>query len=255
MSEEILSLTPPPADVRLAYGSEPTQFGDLRLPKGKGPFPVAMNIHGGFWRAKYDLLHAGHLCAALTAKGIVTWNLEYRRVGDPEGGWPATFNDIVAGYRYLHQIENRYHLNTEKIAVMGHSAGGQLALCLAAHVPDVKRVVSLAGVVDLARTYELHLSHDAVVELLGGTPEQVPDHYRDADPMTLPMPHARQVLLHGSLDDTVPPDFSRRYVETKKKIHEDARLVEIPKADHFDLIDPLSGAWKEVEAAVRDLMS
>ena len=255
MSEEILSLTPPPADVRLAYGSEPTQFGDLRLPKGKGPFPIAMNIHGGFWRAKYDLLHAGHLCAALTAKGIVTWNLEYRRVGDPEGGWPATFNDIVAGYRYLHQIENRYHLNTEKIAVMGHSAGGQLALCLAAHVPDVKRVVSLAGVVDLARTYELHLSHDAVVELLGGTPEQVPDHYRDADPMTLPMPHARQVLLHGSLDDTVPPDFSRRYVESKKKIHEDARLVEIPKADHFDLIDPRSAAWKEVETAVRDLMS
>ena len=255
MSEEILSLTPPPADVRLAYGSEPTQFGDLRLPKGKGPFPVAMNIHGGFWRAKYDLLHAGHLCAALTAKGIVTWNLEYRRVGDPEGGWPATFNDIVAGYRYLHQIENRYHLNTEKIAVMGHSAGGQLALCLAAHVPDVKRVVSLAGVVDLARTYELHLSHDAVVELLGGTPEQVPDHYRDADPMTLPMPHARQVLLHGSLDDTVPPDFSRRYVESKKKIHEDARLVEIPKADHFDMIDPRSAAWKEVETAVRNLMS
>jgi acetyl esterase/lipase len=255
VSEEILSLKPPPADVRLAYGSEPAQFGDLRMPKGKGPFPVAMNIHGGFWRAKYDLLHAGHLCAALTAKGIVTWNLEYRRVGDPEGGWPATFNDIVAGYRYLHQIENRYQLNTEKIVVMGHSAGGQLALCLAAHVPDVKRVVSLAGVVDLARTYELHLSHDAVVELLGGTPEQVPDHYRDADPMTLPIPHARQVLLQGSLDDIVPPDFSRRYVESKKKIHEDARLVEIPKADHFDLIDPRSAAWKEVEVAVRDLMS
>jgi len=255
VSEEILSLKPPPADVRLAYGSEPAQFGDLRLPKGKGPFPVAMNIHGGFWRANYDLLHAGHLCAALTAKGIVTWNLEYRRVGDPEGGWPATFNDIVAGYRYLHQVEKRYHLNTEKIVVMGHSAGGQLALCLAAHVPEVKRVVSLAGVVDLARTYELHLSHDAVAELLGGTPEQVPDHYRDADPMTLAIPRARQVLLHGSLDDTVPPDFSRRYVETKKKIHEDARLVEIPKADHFDLIDPLSGAWKEVEAAVRDLTS
>jgi acetyl esterase/lipase len=214
-----------------------------------------MNIHGGFWRAKYDLLHAGHLCAALTAKGIVTWNLEYRRVGDPEGGWPSTFNDIVAGYRYLHQIESRYHLNTDKIVVMGHSAGGQLALCLAAHVPEVMRAVSLAGVVDLARSYELHLSHDAVVELLGGTPEQVPDHYRDADPMNLPIPRARQVLVHGSQDDTVPPDFSRRYVETKKKIHENARLVEIPKADHFDLIDPRSQAWKEVEAAVLDLLA
>ena len=92
MSEDILTLKPPPADVRLAYGSDPSQFGDLRLPKGKGPFPIAMNIHGGFWRAKYDLLHGGHLCAALTGKGIATWNLEYRRVGNPGGGWPGTLS-------------------------------------------------------------------------------------------------------------------------------------------------------------------
>ncbi len=104
MSEEILSLTPPPSDHRLAYGSDPNQFGDLRLPKGAGPFPVVMNIHGGFWRAKYDLLHAGHFCAAITGKGIATWNLEYRRNGNPGGGWPGTFEDIASGYRFLPQI-------------------------------------------------------------------------------------------------------------------------------------------------------
>jgi acetyl esterase/lipase len=255
MSEDILTLPAPAADHRLAYGPAPTQFGDLRLPTGNGPFPVVMNIHGGFWRAKFGLTHAGHLCAALTARGYATWNLEYRRVGDPEGGWPGTFDDVAAGYRFVPQIAQRFHLNADRIVVMGHSAGGQLALCLAAHLPEVRRAISLAGVVDLERGYELHFSHDAVAEFLGGTPQAVSDHYRDADPMRLSIPRARQLLLHGTLDDTVPADFSRRYVETKKKSHEDVRLVEIPKADHYDLIDPRSTAWEEVEAAVSGLLA
>jgi acetyl esterase/lipase len=254
MSEEILSLTPPVADVRLAYGSEPNQFGDLRLPKGDGPFPVAMNIHGGFWRAKYDLAHAGHLCAALASKGIATWNLEYRRVGNAGGGWPGSFEDIARGFRFVPQIAKRYRLDPAKILAMGHSAGGQLALCLAAHEPMATRAVSLAGVVDLQRTFELHLSNDAVVEFLGGKPNEVPDHYREADPMRLPIEHAKQVLVHGIADDVIPPEFSRHYVENKKKSGEQVTLVEISKADHFDLIDPRSAAWLQVENAVLALL-
>jgi len=130
--DDILSLAPPPADERVPYGSETHQFGDLRLPKGNGPHPVVMNIHGGFWRNEYDLTHASHLCAALTAKGVATWNLEYRRVGDEGGGWPGTFSDITNGYRFIAQLPKRYYLDAEKVVVMGHSAGGQLALCLAA---------------------------------------------------------------------------------------------------------------------------
>jgi acetyl esterase/lipase len=252
MSEEILSLTPPPSDDRLAYGSDPNQFGDLRLPKGDGPFPVLMNIHGGFWRAKYDLLHAGHFCAAITRKGIATWNLEYRRNGNPGGGWPGTFEDIASGYRFLPQIARQYKLDPAKVMVAGHSAGGQLALCLAAHEPSVSRVISLAGVVDLQQTFELHLSNDAVVEFLGGKPSEVPDHYLEADPMRQHVSKARQVLLHGSKDDVIPPAFSRRYVEEKKKAGENVALVEIAQADHFDLIDPRSVAWVKVEAAVLD---
>jgi len=254
MSEDILTLSPPPADIRLPYGNDPNQFGDLRLPKSKGPFPVVVNIHGGFWRAKYDLVHAGHLCAALTAKGIATWNLEYRRVGNPGGAWPGTFEDIASGFRFVPQFAKRYNLEAARVLVMGHSAGGQLALCLAAHEPATTRVVSLAGVVDLQQAFELHLSHDAVAEFLGGKPAEVADHYREADPLRLSIPSAQQILLHGTNDDVVPVAFSRRYVEEKRKTKEDVTLLEIPKADHFDLIDPRSTAWPQVEKAVVDLL-
>jgi acetyl esterase/lipase len=260
MSDDILDLKPPPADARLAYGSDPNQFFDLRLPapaKNKGPHALIINIHGGYWRAKYNLEHAGHLCAALAAKGLATANLEYRRVGNEGGAWPGTFADIRAAYQFLLQHAQAHNLDTRRVVVMGHSAGAQLALCLAAHEPGVTRVVSLAGVVDLQRAYQLHLSSDAVVEFLRGTPREVPDHYREADPMQLSIPHARQWLIHGSADDVVPPDFSRDYVLAKQqrlgKEKEDAHLLEISGAGHFDLIDPRTQAWKRVEKTVLQL--
>lgn len=179
MPEDILSKAPPPADARIAYGTDPNQFFDLRLPKGqKSPFPLVINIHGGYWRAKYNLDHAGHLCAALTSSGLATANLEYRRVGNEGGAWPGTFEDIRSAYQFLIQNAKNHNLDASRVVVMGHSAGGQLALCLAAHEPRIKNVISLAGVVDLLRAYELHLSNDAVVEFLRGTPAQVPEHYR-----------------------------------------------------------------------------
>ncbi len=255
---DILSLTPPAADARLRYGTDANHFGDLRVPragppKGRALHPVVMNIHGGYWRNRYSLEHAGHLCAALTAMGIATWNLEYRRVGDAGGGWPGTFEDITNGYRYLNQIASHYQLDVSRTAVMGHSAGGQLALCLAGHHKSIKGVVSLAGVVDLDRAYALHLSNDAVVEFLGGTPKQVPEHYHEADPMRLSV-SAQQWLIHGAADDIVPPEFSQQYVEKKKSQGEEVHLLAIPKADHFDLIDPRSEAWKQVEATVVSLL-
>jgi len=253
MSEEILSLTPPPADHRVPYGTDSNQFGDLRIPKSGGPVPVVMNIHGGFWRAKYDLQHAGHLCAALTRTGIATWNVEYRRVGNVGGGWPGTFEDIGSAFRFLPQIAKQYKLDVSRALVMGHSAGGQLALCLAAHESSVTRVVSLGGVVDLQKAFELHLSNDAVVEFLGGKPAEVADHYHEADPMQV-VTKARQVLIHGGKDEVIPPSFSRDYVNAKRAKGEDARLAEIAQADHFDLIDPRSEAWKQVETSVTDLL-
>ena len=210
-AEDILSLPPPKADARVAYGTDENQFVDLRLPKEKGPHALVISIHGGYWRAKYDLGYMGHLCAALTAKGVATANLEYRRVGNAGGGWPGTFSDMRAGYQFLVQNARKYEFDTKHVAVIGHSAGGQLAVCLAAHEAGVKAVVSIAGVVDLQRAYQLHLSNDAVVEFLGGKPTEVPDHYREADPMKLTV-GALQWLVHGSVDDVVPVEFSREYV-------------------------------------------
>jgi acetyl esterase/lipase len=209
-------------------------------------------VHGGFWRAKYDLNHASHLCASLARAGMASFNLEYRRVGNPGGGWPGTFEDIRNGFRFIEQYA-RAHGIPARVVVIGHSAGGQLALCLAAREPSLQGVVSLAGVVDLQRAWELHLSNDAVVDFMGGTPARVPEHFREASPMELSIPHARQVLIHGTDDDVVPIDFSRRYANAKKQRHEKVRLVEIPSAGHFEPIDPESKAWSTVLSVILEL--
>jgi acetyl esterase/lipase len=248
-SDDILSLPAPKADARIAYGSDENQFLDLRRPKDRGPHALVLAIHGGYWRAKYDLVYMGRLCAALTAKGIATANLEYRRVGNAGGGWPGTFADIRAAYQFLLQNAQRHRIEPKRVVAIGHSAGGQLALCLAAHEPGVRAAISLAGVIDLQRAYELHLSNDAVVEFLGGTPAEVADHYREADPMKLAIA-ARQWLVHGEVDDVVPPAFSRDYARAKAK--EDVHLAEIAGAGHFDVVDPQSRAWKDVESAVME---
>jgi acetyl esterase/lipase len=262
MSGDLLTLPSSPADARVQYGPDPNQFLDLRLPspkdRSKKPAPLVINIHGGFWRAPYSLEHAGHLCAALTAKRLATANVEYRRVGNEGGAWPGTFDDIRAAYNFLIQDDQQHNFDVAKLLIIGHSAGGQLALCLAAHEPRVTRVISLAGVVHLERAYQLHLSNDAIVEFLHGSPREVADHYREADPMQLSIPQAGQVLIHGSADEVVPPDFSRDYVASKRsrtgKEKENVHLLEIRGAGHFALIDPRTPAWKIVEQTVLRLL-
>ncbi len=247
-AEDILSKPQPHPDERVAYGTDPNQFIEVRLPHTKGPHRVLINIHGGFWRAKYDLVHAGHLCEAFRQAGLATFNVEYRRVGNPGGGWPGTFADIRAAYRFIQQHARHFHLNPNQFVVMGHSAGGQLAFCLAAHEPSLQRVISLAGVVDLKKAYALHLSKDAVSEFMGGPPDKVPEHYAEADPMEEQIPHAtEQWLIHGTTDEVVPVQLSRDYVTQKKAKGESAALVEIPQAGHFDLINPNSNAFEQVK--------
>ena len=250
-SEHVLTDPPPPADVRLQYGEDRFQFGDLRVPRGKGSFPAAMFVHGGFWRARYDLLHAGFLCAALTKLGFVTWNLEYRRVGNTGGGWPGSFEDITSGYQFFRQLAAKYPIDQKRTIVLGHSAGGQLALALAAHHNSMRAVVSLAGVVNLRRAWELHLSNDAVVEFLGGTPDRVPEHYHEASPAELEI-GCQQLIVHGVQDDTVPVAMSRDYVKEKKK-RESVAYLEFPDSGHLDLIDPGSNLWTKLAKAVAAL--
>lgn len=251
-SEDILTQTPPPADTRVSYGKDSNQFADLRVPRGPGPYPLVLVLHGGFWRAKYDLIHTGHLCAALTGAGIATLNVEYRRVGNAGGSWPGSFRDIEAAYRFLPALAKQYPIDTARVIVVGHSAGGHLALMLAAYQPSLRSVVALAPVSDLRRAFELHLSNDAVVEFTSGTPSEVPDTYREASPIELSI-KVPQVIVHGTYDDTVPVEMSRSYVDVKRKRNEAIRLIELD-CGHFELIDPSSNAWTTVKQAALDLL-
>lgn len=243
-SEGILELPPPPVDRRLVYGKAPQHFIDVRMPSAKPPVGAIMNIHGGFWRAAYDLTHAGHLCAAFSQVGYATFNVEYRRVGDAGGGWPASLEDVSRAYSYIQQ-----QYSWDSLIVMGHSAGGQLALALAAQEPRVTQAVSLAGVLDLHRAYDLHLSDDAVVDFLGGAPQQVPQRYQEASPTCLNIA-AHQLVITGDSDDVVPPSFSRGYSAQKQKVGEKLDFIEIPLAGHYDLIDPRTEAFAKILEAL-----
>ncbi len=248
-SLDILDLPAPKADVRLHYGSDPLQFGDLRVPTGNGPHPVVIFIHGGFWKAAYNLEHAGHLCAALTKASAATWSLEYRRIGNPGGGWPGTFEDVKMGAAHIGALASQYKLDLARVVVAGHSAGGHLALWLGAQkTSELRGIVSLAGVSDLKRAWELRLSDGIVGKLLGGSPQDVPDRYAAADPMELlPIP-VKQRLVHGTGDDVVPFELSERFA----KASHNAQLIPLEGAGHFELIDPRAAEWKNVEKAILD---
>lgn len=242
MSRDISTLPPLPADERIRYGKEPSQFFDLWRPKAS-PTGAAVMIHGGFWRARYDLSHASHMCAALARSGVAVASLEYRRVGEPGGGWPATFQDVVAGFEAATRKFGRAP------AVVGHSAGGHLALRLAAKRNDIPGVVALAPVASLKLAYELNLSNGAVVEFLDGTPGEVPVRYDDACPTSHASPVPR-TILHGRKDDIVPISLSLAYMEARKNDVGKVSLIDLPSADHFDLIDPESAVWPIVSDSI-----
>ncbi|MBM7111949.1 alpha/beta hydrolase family protein [Archangium primigenium] len=268
MSQPWMLETPaPPADTRIPYGDITHQFGDLRLPRGEGPHPVVVMIHGGFWRARYDLEHVGHLCADLTRRGYATWSLEYRRVGHPEGGWTGTFEDVARGTDYLRTLARHYPLDLKRVVLMGHSAGGHLALWLAGrgrleageplHTPTPlvpRGVVSLAGVVDLARAHTLNLGNGIVESFLGGTPAQVPERYRLGSPAALLPLGVKQVLVHGVKDDIVPVALSEAYQARATALGDTARLVRLENAEHFAVIDPRAAEWAQVVEAVGSLL-
>lgn len=245
MSRDITALPPVPADRRIPYGADPSQFFDVWDAQGSRRGAAVM-IHGGFWRARYDLAHASHLCAALARSGLDVASLEYRRVGNG-GGWPASFDDVIAGTRAA------AHLGSAPV-VLGHSAGGHLALRVASEPLGIRGVVALAPAADLLLCYGLHLSHDAVVEFLGATPAERPDLYDAACPSRRASPVA-QILLHGTADVVVPIALSRAYLAVRSGDAAKPELIELPGAGHFDLIDPESPAWNVVLESVLHLLA
>jgi acetyl esterase/lipase len=264
--DDILALPSPEADFRVAYGTDPLQFGDLRLPSGEGPHPVVVIVHGGCWRAEYDLGHIGSFAAALTREGFATWTIEYRRVGNEGGGWPGTFLDVASGTDHVRRLAQDHPLDTSRVAAVGHSAGGQLVLWLAARqkLPQssevrgldplsLRGVVSLAGVDDLARALDEGVCGDQVAKLLGGGPDDVAERYAQASPIALLPLGTRAHLVNGALDPIVPVDFGRHFAEAAERAGEDVDLTVIDDAGHFELIAPASRAWDTVRDAVKSL--
>ena len=255
VAQSILDIPAAPPGVRLNYGQNEFQFGELYAPEGRGPHPVAIVIHGGYWRARYDLRHIGHFCVALARSGIAAWSLEYRRLGNAGGGFPGTFDDVRAGASYLSRIAKERSLDMKRVIATGHSAGGQLVLWLAKQrAVALRGVVPLAPVADLKRAWELKLSGNAAAELLGGSPVEVPDRYRAASPIEMVPMGVRQRVIHGVRDDEVPLSISREYVAAAKKSGDDCTLTEPAGAGHFELIDPRTQAWGQVRDTIEKLL-
>jgi acetyl esterase/lipase len=252
-------------DLTLRYGDLPDQVADVRLPPNDGPRPLVLVIHGGFWKAEFDRAHAGPQSVGLAEAGYVVATVDYRRVGQPGGGWPGTFDDLAALTDAVPSLVSEAlpeRLTTTRTVLIGHSAGGHLAAWAAARHRLPKEspwhrsdpldvgVVSLAGVLDLELSDRLGLGGHAAGRLLGGSPRRRRDRCALANPAALLPTGGRLIAVHGTRDDTVPVEMSRRYVARALTVGDQAELVEIADCGHFELIDPLSAAWAVVLAAI-----
>lgn len=271
-SEESVESSP----VRVTYGPDPLQFGDLWLPSSGGtadadtPLPVVVLIHGGFWRNLYGLDLMTPLAEDLVARGVAVWNIEYRRVGDDGGGWPGTLTDVADAIDALAAFDPDADdvtrsdvtadtpvvavLDLGDVTVIGHSAGGHLALWAASRQllppdapgadPTVRpvRVVGQGPVADLAAAATDHVGSDAVPALLDGSIEEYPDRYAAATPVVVP--GVETVVVRGTNDVVVPAAY------TIPPDGGDVTVIDVEGADHFDLIDPAGDAWQAVVAAI-----
>ncbi len=257
----ILEDPAPHADVRLMYGEAESQFGDLYLPapSNRGLAPLVILLHGGYWRAKYGLDYFGHVAAALADDGIAAWNVEYRRVGEFGGGWPGTFADVRSGIAFGRGLARTYPIDGSRVVLLGHSAGGHLALWAVADLsqtPEARdglAVVALAPVADLTEAWTRGLSDNAVVGLLGGGPDTFADRYEYACPsQRLPL-LVPTCVVHGMADTSVPFDIAEAYAARAREAGDDVALVALEETGHFELVDPSTAAFGIVRRVVHDL--
>ena len=266
---ELSAMPLPPPGERIKYGDGTHQFGELRMPKGNGPFPVFVVIHGGCWQNAFDYTYITRLAAWLTERGVATWTIEYRRLGDDGGGWPGTFLDVANAADKLRQIASKAPVDLERVYTTGHSAGGQLALWLASRaklpagnelfVKDplpVRGVLGLAAITDLAR-YRIgppKSCHSSVEPLLGGTPEEVGERYAATSPIErLPL-GVPQVFIQGEKDPIVAAASVRSYVAAAKESGDAPVLLPLNSLGHFETSVPLPSTEAALSEALRLLL-
>jgi acetyl esterase/lipase len=254
---EVMTRTADPPDAVLRYAAHDDGLVDVHLPadaraEALTGVPVVVLLHGGFWRVAYDRRHTRPMANALAAAGFVVASPEYRRVGGKDelaGGWPTTFEDVSSALAALPGLLGELGVTAESTTVVGHSAGGHLALWLANEETVVDRVVGLAPVGNLRAAAAHATGGEATLDLLGGSPAQVPDRYESADPASRldTPPGCQVVVVHGTHDEQVPVQSSRGLASRHRFI----TYHELPGIEHFALIDPLSPAWPTVLAAIR----
>ena len=267
--KEVAAIPQPSAGEKIFYGAAPQQFGELRLPKGEGRFPVAVLVHGGCWLAAYDYAYFNHLAAALTEQGVATWTIEYRRIGDEGGGWPNTLLDVAKATDHLRVVAKTHSIDVSRVVSMGHSAGGHLALWLGARHKLPKKsalhllkplhlqgVVGLAPITDLAsyRVGPPDSCNASVDQLIGGSPEQHADRYAQASPLALLPLGLPQRLVQGGKDPIVPLDSVRAYAAAASKAGDDATVIADEALGHFDTAVPQTALGQAAIAAARRLL-
>ncbi len=272
MTPADLVVDPYPApDHRLAYGTDSSEYGELRLPTGRGPHPVAIMIHGGCFKAAYATAKdLGGMAEALRQDGIATWNVEYRRLGQPGGGWPGTYLDVARAVDHLRALAPQYDLDLKRVIVVGHSAGGHLAMWTAVrhrlptasplYVADplpLRGVIDLAGPIDVSKNiqgYESLCRDSVITTLLGGTPAAVPDHYAHASAVSVLPLGIPQVIVVGSHEEFVPLPLVRAYEEAATRAGDSIRVILIPGAGHFEIATPKAFTWPRVRSAIQSLL-
>lgn len=256
----------PAPDHRIAYGDDPLQFGNLRLPEGEGPFPTILFVHGGCWLSAFDIAHGAPLEQALADAGYAVWSVEYRKVGDPGGGWPASYRDVAAGADYLRTVAETYPLDLSHLVAMGHSAGGAFALWLAVRdrIPEgselkspdpipISGVLALAPAPDLESLQEQGVCGNVIDGLMGGSPSAYPERYDAASMMRLPPPDVPQTILVGAHDRSWGPVGRNWLAHARTQGDTAATLVELPESGHFEMIEPTTSTWPRVMEALRAL--
>ena len=271
---DFLKMPVPPGAKRIAYGTDPLQFGELRVPAGRGPYPVVVIVHGGCWSSRLgdlddrvvSLALVRPMAAALTDAGFATWNLEYRRLGNDGGGWPGTFTDVARGTDYLRELERDNRLDLNRVVAVGHSSGGHLAMWLAARPKlaaasdlytknplRLKGVLDVDGPADLKATLPMQqpvCGAPVVINLLGGSPEEQAQRYHDASPIELLPLGVRQEFFAGKMFAAQAPV----YEEAARKAGDTIHTLVLPKAGHFVFLDPESPEWPQVLQGVRTLL-
>jgi len=256
---EVAALQASPPDKVSSYGEDPLQFGELRLPRGAGPFPVVVVIHGGCWTRGFATVdYTDVLAAEITAMGYATWNIEYRQVGDPGAGWPGTFQDWGHALDHLRVLAETEPLSLEQGVVIGHSAGAHAALWLgvraglrdAAYLTGKSplrphAVVAIDGIADLGAWIGADAAvcgKPVIAPLVGGTPQEVPERYALASPIENTPLGISQYLVASKV---MTPEMARKYAETARSHGDDVRVLQVVGGGHHDIMAPTTGQWRE----------